>query len=353
MRGIEGKYIKEFLKTYLVLPFFGGAEEAYKIKMLENNPTPGILAPEIFVEAESCDCRFDIGGRKPMDLVFRTLCIDLRNLITILNSFVSACEAAAELMLDPGDLVLKPEYVFVDITDYKAAFPYLPGLGKKGTKQTESFFEYMLNRVDYDDKKAVALLYDCYIIAMKEERGLPALKERIEKEAPALKEALNTEMMAFENKAFDVVTKNEPSLKSWFKDRFKKKQELEKKPVESKPETLPEDEPKETVLLSVRKQEAYPTLTCLKNGERIIIDKLPFIIGSLSGHTDYAPMSRNVSRLHAEVRRYGSEVVLVDLNSTNGTKVNGSELVPGEERTLYDNDAVCLADMDFVYNFKG
>ena len=32
----------------------------------------------------------------------------------------------------------------------------------------------------------------------------------------------------------------------------------------------------------------------------------------------------NASRRHAEIRRVGNDVVLVDLNSTNGTRVNGA-----------------------------
>ena len=38
----------------------------------------------------------------------------------------------------------------------------------------------------------------------------------------------------------------------------------------------------------------------------------------------------NASRRHAEIRRVGNDVVVVDLNSTNGTRVNGAT-DPGAE----------------------
>ena len=47
----------------------------------------------------------------------------------------------------------------------------------------------------------------------------------------------------------------------------------------------------------------------------------------------------NASRRHAQIRREGLDVVLVDLGSTNGTKVNGvlvreHRLLPGDTITI-------------------
>ena len=47
--------------------------------------------------------------------------------------------------------------------------------------------------------------------------------------------------------------------------------------------------------------------------------------------------TRNVSRRHAEVRRQGDGFVVVDLGSTNGTKVNG---VGVREQRLVDGDEI-------------
>ena len=47
----------------------------------------------------------------------------------------------------------------------------------------------------------------------------------------------------------------------------------------------------------------------------------------------------NVSRRHAQLRREGDSVLLVDLGSTNGTKVNG---VVVRERRLTPGDTVTV-----------
>jgi pSer/pThr/pTyr-binding forkhead associated (FHA) protein len=53
-----------------------------------------------------------------------------------------------------------------------------------------------------------------------------------------------------------------------------------------------------------------------------------------------------VSRRHAEVRREGDDVVLVDLGSTNGTQVNGRNI---ERVRLTPGDQIALGGTTLVY----
>lgn len=74
------------------------------------------------------------------------------------------------------------------------------------------------------------------------------------------------------------------------------------------------------------------------DGARIVLGAEPAIIGRLPECT-VVLNDPNVSRRHAEVRRRGSEVVVVDLESTNGTRVNG---LPVREQVLHDGDEVTV-----------
>ncbi|MCR5585469.1 MAG: FHA domain-containing protein [Lachnospiraceae bacterium] len=348
---LNGRYVKEYLQTYLILPFSGDVDELYKLKMLENNRSEEILDVNLTVDGGAPFCKYPIGGRKSMDLVFRTLSIDYIRLLQILKSFAELFDETAELLLNPDDVVLQPEYVFVNISDYKASFVYLPGYSKSIEKQAEVFFEYMLNRVDYDDKRAVGLLYDCYVLVMKEEQGLKALKERLDREAPAPIGAFDKETVEQmpEIEKIPSETKPEPSVRKWFSGRLKKKKELENSRVACETERLFEDDARDTVLLQERREACNPCLVCMRNDEKIVMEKFPFTIGSLSGHTDYTPASGNISRLHAEIRQIGGKTSLFDLNSTNGTRLNGRELIPGEEYPLSNNDKISIADVDLIY----
>ncbi len=77
----------------------------------------------------------------------------------------------------------------------------------------------------------------------------------------------------------------------------------------------------------------------LSNGERITLGKQVVTIGRLPESTVPVP-DANVSRKHAEIRPAGASYVLVDLGSTNGSKVNGARIQG--EHVLRDGDIVSV-----------
>ena len=76
----------------------------------------------------------------------------------------------------------------------------------------------------------------------------------------------------------------------------------------------------------------------LPDGRRIPLGEDPVSIGRLP-ECDLVLSDPNVSRRHAEVRRRGNDFIVVDLGSTNGTKVNGAGV---RERRLNDGDEIGL-----------
>lgn len=65
-----------------------------------------------------------------------------------------------------------------------------------------------------------------------------------------------------------------------------------------------------------------------------------------SQECDITLLDTNVSRRHAEIRPRGDGFVVVDLGSTNGTRVNG---VPVSERELRDGDEITLGNTRLVF----
>lgn len=76
----------------------------------------------------------------------------------------------------------------------------------------------------------------------------------------------------------------------------------------------------------------------LPDGRRVSVGDDPVCIGRMP-ECEVMLSDQNVSRRHAEVRRQGGEFVVVDLGSTNGTKVNGSGV---KERRLVDGDEIIV-----------
>jgi DNA-binding response OmpR family regulator len=63
---------------------------------------------------------------------------------------------------------------------------------------------------------------------------------------------------------------------------------------------------------------------------------------------DIVITSKRVSRQHAQVRREGGEVMLQDLDSTNGTFLNDERVLT--PMTLHDGDHITIGDVTFVFH---
>ncbi len=131
-------------------------------------------------------------------------------------------------------------------------------------------------------------------------------------------------------------------------------------PIQSAPvstekeETLyfPKDTGDETLFMGQEGQQSrlIPQLIRKRNGEKILIQKPVFRVGRDSDFNDYAIIeNRFVGHGHCHILCRGGEYFVVDDNSKNGTLVNGTPIVPGEEVKIKHGDVICLADEEFEF----
>ena len=73
-----------------------------------------------------------------------------------------------------------------------------------------------------------------------------------------------------------------------------------------------------------------------------------FVIGKNPALVD-GPITFNkaISRIHCKIVKEGEGYRICDLNSANGTYVNGERLEPNEQRIIKKGDIVRLANSDF------
>ncbi len=114
---------------------------------------------------------------------------------------------------------------------------------------------------------------------------------------------------------------------------------------------VPAEESMHTALLWSR--PAQVEIRCLagESGteETIPIAYYPFLIGKQENLADYMLAHDTISRLHARIDRREDAYWLTDLNSTNGTAVNGHALQANETVRLSIGDQVELADLHFRF----
>jgi len=78
----------------------------------------------------------------------------------------------------------------------------------------------------------------------------------------------------------------------------------------------------------------------LADGTRVVIGEEPVTVGRLPD-CEVVLSDPNVSRRHAELRREDGVIVVVDLDSTNGTRVNGKGV---KQQRLDDGDEITVGN---------
>ena len=129
------------------------------------------------------------------------------------------------------------------------------------------------------------------------------------------------------------------------KDNYFPPQDLEEDLVYDPGENLPAP----TVLLSHDMGQCYGRLVYEgSRGEKdYILDKAEYHIGSRDERNEVLLHSATVSRHHARIWREGDDYYVEDLNSTNGTFVNGEIVNINEPRKLCYMDQIAFADVEY------
>lgn len=83
----------------------------------------------------------------------------------------------------------------------------------------------------------------------------------------------------------------------------------------------------------------------LPDGRRVALGEESITIGRLPDN-DIVTADSKASRRHAEIRPSGNGYLLVDLRSTNGTRINGTQV---SEHLLVDGDHVAVGLTEFVF----
>lgn len=159
---LHPEYIKDMQSSYLLLKGMEGSTLGYGSKMLLYNHIPGLLKVEIRCYDELNVYYYDISGKINIFENFDKLSLKLEDIKNIVNNIINILEGSLEYLLYENDYIIEPEYIFIDPNTKKIFLCHLVGYQVNVQTQISSFIEYLMNKVDYKDEKAVMLVYSLY-----------------------------------------------------------------------------------------------------------------------------------------------------------------------------------------------
>ena len=451
---MKAEYKRDMNHNYLIL--YGEKDintDSYQVRMLVGNIIPSLLKCRIQGVDGKFMMYFDITSKQAVSTLYEEKKLGIEDLRLIFGGFVKVMEEAAEYLINPAQLVLKPQYIFADCEKKELFFCLMPGYDKDIKEQFQLLTEYILPKIDHEDGEAVILGYGVYRRTMENSFHLEHIKEELYRKQDN-KEEIKTEtkkdsreISVQETGEENLMQSSEMSENFWREDKAEKtdshklfgkkvtvfalillalagvtiaisggylphqdisvllgivlagmggimlavviirkakavykqpQRESREKPQLSETFVRPpvneilqegsedsiktmmekksphrerEEDFGETVVLSAGVVSGPASLVSREPGELapIYLQEELTVIGKLENACDAVIDLPTVSRIHAKIRKREEEYYLSDMNSRNGTIVNGRLLLPEEEYRLQEEDEVDFAQARYIF----
>ena len=174
------EYKRDVSHNYLIL-----TEEkqintsSYQVRMLEGNVIPSVLRCRLQGLDGKVLFYYDITSRQSVASFYEQKKINGEDLRLIFGGFVTVLEELSEYLINPEQLVLAPEYIYLDAGKKEIKFCCLPGYDHPVQEQFRELAEYFLPRLDHEDSDAVKLGYGIYRKTLETGFQLENIKEAV------------------------------------------------------------------------------------------------------------------------------------------------------------------------------
>lgn len=154
------EYERNLNHTYLVYKELK-EEDFFELQMLLNNKISGLLPCRMEKTDGVADLYYEITSKHSLVRLYEKQKIQYENLEKLFSSLYNTLLKVEEFLLPLEALALTPEMIFADIEQREFNFCLIPGLEIRDNS-LQKLLEFILDRVDYSDEKAVAVAYEWY-----------------------------------------------------------------------------------------------------------------------------------------------------------------------------------------------
>ena len=374
-------YRREMKHNYLIIDPEELNWKNYECSMLEENSVEGVLNFQLRRVDDEVRFYYEITSRQPLSRLLENQAVRTEEIRRLVLGISSVLDRMEPYLLREGCILLEPDYIYVEPESFRVWLCLVPGLDRDFPEDYGKWLEYLLGKVDHQDKESVVLVYGMYQETRKENYGMEDVLRLIqtsggeETQSEAVEEVPEVIQQPVPVREPEV-SSEKPGLweriRQWLSRRkaseedssirvplellFREEEEPVKQQLSGnraqKPCSLPCE--RDTVLLTDLSKGAGTELRCLrpldKGMETIMIPYFPFIIGKQENLADYLLLYDTVSRLHVRIDQDDDGWNIQDLNSTNGTMVGGKLLNTNETVKLHIGDELQIAE--FRYRFE-
>lgn len=362
-------YRRTWNQSYMILKEVGQYQE-YEIKMFEYNEMDGLLPLEIFIEDGEIHFGYEITGKQALGDLLEQQEVETELLKNILCECIHICRVLEQYLLDENRLLLSVDYIFFDNKSKRLYFCYQPGRKGDLKKSFRGLMEELLQKLDHSQEENVKTAYELYERTTEDNYSLLDLQTVFYQHSNIIscQENNSFEQEPEESKkigqtAVSELPKHEKSLV--FKEKFRYKKDTMLFDVKKGFQKWIDTKKSDILCYSGRQnqeediseqaeevpQKEQAKLLYLGQGEEedFLIDSDKFWIGTQGGQANAQLTSQALEKIHAKLEKKEDGYYIEDMNSANGTMINGELLAYKDVRRLRNGDRITFADVSYRF----
>jgi len=370
---------RDFNKTYLILSSEEKAyEESYEIEMIVKNSPKKILPLHVLrVDGELQLC-YDVSSKQTLRECVSRAKISAATINALFEAIDELKEEIRDYLLDMESVVLDLNHIYVQEGGFY--FCYCPWEKQEVLKSFRSMLEEILGNLDYHDTEGVELAYHLYQSTCRGDFCISEILEEHRKDKLCQKEETDISDMPYEE-VFQEEIPEEPQIKAE-NQKMMEKPGILRRIVQfflKKEKTEPEDdfghlpESHDEFFYKSDWEESSTQVLDAANGDTVVLGSMPvgkwklrpllpgyeefciteesFLIGKKRDSIDGYIGRDTISRIHSRLVVREGHLFIADVNSTNGTFVNGVAIEPGKDVEIFQGDRILFADVEYeCYN---
>lgn len=398
---MQVKYRNDMYTNYLLMEIpFHADLQTYAFKMIEKNQIKGVLPAKVRMEDGRGYLYLDIGNKRNLVEIYKDKEMDLEEMTKIFQGLLPILEELRNYLLTEKMIYLDPQYIFEQEDETGYCVVILPWQDEN--PNFRKMAEFFLEKINQKDENGVNAAYHFYRQQSQEPFSLyhfmPVLeKENILKRQKKHKEEIpcipkpqewkieevesnpQVEVREQENntgggaKYFILVITFLGLAAQFFQPipnrikisclavsllsfllflsllLLKKDKKKEEKPQRTEP-IEEEWEVGETLFFESQENEEEWKLQWKERGrlKQSVIDSFPCKIGKIKEEVSIVISDVSVSRIHCQLIKRENKIAIMDLNSTNGTCLNGIPLKNGEIIEIEKNDEILVGKVKIL-----
>lgn len=399
---METKIIRDMEHCYLVLK--ADKEASFQQKMVLQNEISGLLTMEQRKIDSEYQYYYNITDKISLVNYYTKNKISSKDIKFLFQNIIKLIQDARAYLLEPDNFLLQEDTIFFNSsgTQIYLCFHELNQVAVR--EQMIKLAELLMELIDYKEEQAIILTYGLYKVLRDDTCNFRNIEETIEKYSEERK--IISKKIAMSEEA--LASTEKPSLDAQIIDKKSDRKELKRTNLinalasilfitvvvreklifyhhsnqinigrliiciislvifnviiyrftnhiesqvlnrKSNLPYYPEECEEEGTILIANFTLQY-VLQREGGTEQLKIDSFPFVLGSgregVSGVVQYV----GISKRHAIIEEKESSYQVMDLNSTNGTFLNGELLNPMEPYTLMNGDKITLANITYQF----